>query len=275
MLHSPLRWVGGKSRLRAHIIPLFPDHDTYCEPFGGGGWVLLGKKPAATEIYNDLDADLVAFFRVVQRDPQALIDSFQWTLVSREEFTRLAALDPATLSDVDRAHRLYYLLMAGWGGELKYPRFQTAVQDAGHGNRLIGALRTLDQRLRPVHARLRTVTIEHGSWERVIDLYDSPGTFFYIDPPYPDNGVNYAHNMPDLADHRRLAARLARAQGQWMISSYDRPELRALYGGLHVESIQSASGMATGDKTGRVTNREMVVCNFIPPCRAAQPSLFA
>ena len=51
--------------------------------------------------------------------------------MSRAEFERLADLDPIQLTDVQRAHRFYYLIMAGWGGELDYPRFQTSITDGG------------------------------------------------------------------------------------------------------------------------------------------------
>jgi DNA adenine methylase len=85
------------------------------EPFAGAAWVLFGKPPSNVEVLNDIDQDLITFFRVVKEKPEALIASFKWTFASRAEFNRLAQQDPTTLSDVDRAHRFYYLIMAGWG----------------------------------------------------------------------------------------------------------------------------------------------------------------
>lgn len=263
MLNSPIRWVGGKSRLRKFILPLIPEHTCYVEPFGGGGWVLFGKKPSPVEVYNDIDQELVNFFRVLKHRPEELIRSFEWELVSRAEFERLANEDPATLSEVQRAHRFYYLIMAGWGGELDYPRFQTSISDGGHGNRLIGALKRLRQRLEPVHDRLRTVIIENLSWEDCIDRYDREKTFMYIDPPYPQNGCNYKHNMQDWEEHRQLAVRLANTKCKWMLSSYDRPEVRDMYDGYDIIPIQSYSGMNT-EKNGseRVLNEEVLIANF-------------
>lgn len=268
MVNSPIKWAGGKSRLRKQIIPIIPAHTCYVEPFGGGAWVLLGKKPSQVEIYNDIDGELVNFFRIIKNRPQDFMDAFEWELVSREEFERLAYIDTTTLDEVERARRLFYLIMAGWGGELNYPRLQTSITDGGHGNRLIGALKTLEKRIRPVHDRLRTVIVENLDWEALINRYDSPTTVFYVDPPYPGNGVNYKHNMKSWEDHERLATRLAHAQGKWIVSSYDRPEVRTLYGGSHIIAVQSASGMATADGgEGRVTNKEILVCNFEPSAR--------
>ena len=127
VINSPFKWVGGKSRLRKRIISLFPPHTCYVELFAGAAWVLFGKPPSDVEVLNDLDQDLITFFRVVREKPAELIASFEWELVSRAEFERLAKVDVSQLTDVQRAHRFYYLIMAGWGGELHYPRFQTSI----------------------------------------------------------------------------------------------------------------------------------------------------
>ncbi len=265
MINSPIRWVGGKSRLRKHIIPLIPDHTCYVEPFAGGAWVLFGKQPSPVEVINDIDQELINFFRVLKHKPEELIQSFEWELVSRAEFERLAQANPTQLSDIERAHRFYYLIMAGWGGELDYPRFQTSISDGGHGNRLIGALKHLRKRMEPVHARLRTVIIENLSWEQCIDRYDRPKTFMYLDPPYPKNGCNYKHNMQDWEDHRRLAVRLSETKCKWILSSYDTPEVRQMYPGYQIIPIQSYSGMSA-KKNGvkRVLNQEVLIANFDP-----------
>lgn len=265
MLNSPFKWVGGKSRLRKPIIDLLPPHTCYVEPFAGAAWVLFGKPPSEVEVLNDLDQDLITFFRVVKEKPDELIRSFEWELVSRAEFERLASLDPRELTDLQRAHRFYYLIMAGWGGELNYPRFATSITDGGHGNRLIGALKTLNDRLQPIHERLRTVIIENLPWQACIDRYDRASTVLYLDPPYPGNGCNYAHNMRDWESHKELADRLSETRCKWILSSYDIPEIRELYESYFIISVQSASGMRIKkNSTSRVLNREVLVTNYEP-----------
>ena len=270
MINSPFKWVGGKSRLRKFIIPLIPEHQCYVEPFGGAAWVLFGKSPSRIEVLNDIDEELINFFRVVKRQPEELVESFEMELVSRSEFRRLAGLEPRLLSEVERAHRFYYLIMAGWGGEAAYPRFQTSASDGGHGNRLIGALKTLRRRIEPVHNRLKTVIIENLDWRECIDRYDRPTSFLYLDPPYPGNGANYKHNMRLMAEHSAIAERLAQAQGKWMLSSYDTEEVRANFRHYHIVPIQSASGMraadadADGSGRKRTLNKEVLVLNYDP-----------
>jgi DNA adenine methylase len=265
MINSPFKWVGGKSRLRKQIISLLPKHTCYVELFAGASWVLFGKPPSDVEVLNDIDQEIVTFFRVVKEKPEELIASFEWELVSRAEFKRLASLEPASLTDIQRAHRFYYLIMAGWGGELKYPRFQTSISDGGHGNRLIGALETLRKRLAPVHERLKTVIIENLDWRICLERYDRPNTVMYIDPPYPDNGANYAYNMRDWKDHQELADRLHKTECKWILSSYDIPEVRSLYQQNYVVAVQMASGMkAKKNGNERVINKEVLITNYQP-----------
>lgn len=266
LVNSPIKWVGGKSRLRGKIIALLPEHTCYVEIFGGAGWVLFGKPPSKVEVLNDIDSELINFFRVVRNRPEEFLSAFDLELVSREEFTDLANADTATLGEIERARRFYYLIMAGWGGELNYPRFQTSITDGGHGNRLIGALKYLRERVEPVHARLKTVIIEHLDWEACLGRYDSQQTVFYLDPPYPKNGVNYYHNMRSIEDHQRLAARLKETQGKWILSSYDTEEVHEMYRGFNVVKVESFSGMRTKrTEMTRVKNQEVLVMNYEPP----------
>lgn len=266
MTNSPIKWVGGKSRLRKKIISLLPPHTCYVEPFAGAAWVLFAKPPSDVEVLNDIDQDLINFFRVVRENPEEFIASFELELVSRAEFERLAGLDTSQLTDIQRAHRFYYLIMASWGGEYNYPRFQTSISDGGHGNRLFGALETLRERIMPVYKRLHNVIIENLDWQECIDRYDRPNALMYVDPPYPDNGCNYVYNMREKEAHEILAARLKRAQCKWILSSYDTSYVRTLFEEYYIVPVQSSSGMSTEkNSTTRVVNEEVLITNFPPP----------
>lgn len=269
-VRSPIKWAGGKSRLRKLIVALIPeDHTCYVEPFGGAAWVLFAKPPSDVEVYNDIYGELVNFFRVIKNKPKEFLESFKWDLVSRQIFNELKATDPTTLSDVERAHRFFYLIMAGWGGESKedYARFQTSISDGGGGNRLIGALNSLEQRIIPVYERLRRVIIEHLDWREVLERYDSPRTVFYLDPPYPENGVNYHHNMRSLGEHLQMIEILSRIRGRWILSSYEWMEkyIREIVPNAYVHKVSSYSGMKKKKHAGeRVKNEEILVANFPP-----------
>ena len=113
--HRPaLRYHGAKWRLAPWIISCIPAaHDSYIEPFGGSAAVLLRKSRSPIEVYNDLDGDVVAFFRMLRERPDDLIRAIYWTPFAHAEqqLSRQPTDDP-----LERARRLYarsYLTISG------------------------------------------------------------------------------------------------------------------------------------------------------------------
>lgn len=261
MIRSPIKWVGGKYKLRKKLISMLPPHQRYVEVFAGAAWVLFGKEPSEYEVLNDIHPEVVNFFKVVKTQPEELISSFRWDLASREEFERLLDLDPQSLDPVDRAHRFFYLVMAGWGGELHRARFQTSISDGGHGNRLIGALKRLEERILLANRRLQNVTIEQQDWRVCVDHYDEDNTVMYLDPPYPSNNCNYEYNMRSMEIHRDIADRMKQSSAKFLLTTYDRPELVKLFSDFDRLHVEFPSGMPS--ENGR-TNKEIIVTNFKP-----------
>ncbi len=66
MLKPPIPRMGGKSKLRKHIIERIPEHICYVEPFFGAGWVYLGKEPSKVEVINDVDKELINMFHMIK-----------------------------------------------------------------------------------------------------------------------------------------------------------------------------------------------------------------
>src|SRR5689334_17914859 len=102
---GPLSYIGGKNRLAKTIISLLPEHITYVEPFSGGAQVLFHKSASNVEVINDLDFEVVNFFRVCQWHPEELVRYLRYCLVSRRLHQLHVATDPATLTDIQRAGR--------------------------------------------------------------------------------------------------------------------------------------------------------------------------
>lgn len=59
-------WIGGKRRLAKHILPLFPAHECYVEPFCGAAALYFLKTPGKIEVINDINGELVNLYRVVK-----------------------------------------------------------------------------------------------------------------------------------------------------------------------------------------------------------------
>lgn len=69
-------WMGGKSRLAKDILPLFPQHTCYVEPFAGAAALFFKKEPSKAEVLNDVNGDLVNLYRVVKHHLEEFVHQF-------------------------------------------------------------------------------------------------------------------------------------------------------------------------------------------------------
>lgn len=177
-MNSPIPWLGGKRLLRKRVIDLFPEHKCYVEVFGGGAWVLFGKEPSSVEVLNDIDGELINFYRIVKCCHHELLLELQWDLVSREYFSKLKREEPnPDCSNVLRAKRFFYLIKASFGGQ--GGNFGVTPSAKPKLN-----LVEVDTVIQKAHDRLKRVTIEQLDFEPLITRYDRDYTLFYLDPPY-------------------------------------------------------------------------------------------
>jgi len=240
-LDSPIKWVGGKSNLRAHVVDLLPSGaECYAEVFAGAGWVLFGKPPHPVEVLNDANGDLVNLWRVLKWRPAELLERIQQHLYSREMFLALRERRPDDGDEMERAVWLYLLIQMSFGADLsrtRRPRF-------GFWNKAPRALflnKSLEQ-FEPAFYRLRNVFVEHLDCCDLIGRYDQPRTVFYCDPPYLET-CGYAEGF-GLADHERLAARLRGIAGRFLLTINDHPTIRRLYDGCEIEEAREARALA-------------------------------
>lgn len=209
-----LPWIGGKRRIAKRLVSLLPEHQTYVEPFCGGAQVFFHKERSRVEVLNDLDGELVSFLRVCQLHHPELVRYLAFATSSRRWFEIYAALDPAVLTDIQRAARFYYLQKHSFGGRIHGQNYHYSVsKPSNYKTDLIA------ETLAAVARRLERVQLENWPYDKVIERYDRRETFFYLDPPYV--GVpHYRHNLPDH-EFRRLAERLARIKGMFLLSIND------------------------------------------------------
>lgn len=217
-----LRYHGGKYRLAEWVIGFFPPHRVYVEPFGGGASVLLQKARARTEVYNDLDREVVNLFRVLQDAKQAkqLAALLDLTPFAREEYER--CYEPAK-APVERARRMIGRSFMGQSSKGIWQRsgFDTRVNPDGFASR-VNAMAHVGDASRVAAARFRGVIIENDTAEKMVSRHDRPDTLFYVDPPYlldrKGAGV-YRHRMTE-DDHRALGLTLRGARGMVVVSGY-------------------------------------------------------
>lgn len=257
-LRSPLGYLGGKSRLAKRIVERIPDHTCYVEPFCGGAWVYFTKPPSRVEVLNDMDSELVRFWNVVRHHLPEFIRCLDFTLVSREQFENERTQDPGLLTDVQRAVRYYRQQRMAYGGKTTNRTFGTSIQRPSSLN-----LNSVEETLRTTHRRLSRTTIEHLDACDCIQKYDSPQTFFYIDPPYW-NADFYAVSFKE-DDFKRLCDTLKKVTGKFIVSLNDTPEIREIFKDFKIDAIEtkySLGNSRVAKKTRGEDRKEVLIHNL-------------
>lgn len=231
-------WYGGKYSHLEWLLPLLPVSGVrhYCEPFGGSAAVLLNRPPASVETFNDIDGEVVNFFRVLRDQPDELIRALALTPFSREEFALACAPLTGTESNLERARRFFVRarqVRTGLAQTATIGRWANCINTsrAGMSGVVSRWLNSVD-RLWEIAARLIRVQIENRPALDVIRLYDDEKTLFYVDPPYPHQSRTdrraYGYEMSD-DDHRLLAEVLHAVRGRVALSGYWCPLYAQLY----------------------------------------------
>jgi DNA adenine methylase len=226
-----LRYYGGKWKLAPWIISHFPAHKNYVEPCGGAASVLLQKPRSPLETYNDLDGNVVNFFRVLRDRPEELIRKIRLTPWARAEYE--LSLQPCE-DETEKARRFF---MSAWmsfnGGTGDNPRLFGWRHTKDSRLRLPAAFDIINNDLEQVSSRLAGVQIEQRDFVTIIEVYDNDEALIYIDPPYvaserTNNKDWYACEWTDT-DHQTAAALLRSALGYVIVSGYACPLYTELY----------------------------------------------
>lgn len=226
----PLRYHGGKWRMADKIIPLFPKHTTYVEPFGGGASILLRKSRSKNEIYNDLDGDIVNVFRVMQDKTlaQELRDKLIYTPYSREELM-LAWVDTEN-NPVEQARRCLIRSHMGFGsagatkGRTGFRGFDCYEESySAPANQWSDLPMYLDK----YTERLRGVVLENSCALKTIEKTNYKNTLLYVDPPYVmetrssmKGGQSYYRYEMSDNEHEKLLNTLNGSEHMVVLSGY-------------------------------------------------------
>lgn len=243
-----VRWAGGKSRLLGKIVPRIPRHRTYVEPFAGGLAVLLAKPRSPVEVINDLNGDLVSLYRCAQWHLDALCAEVEFMLMSRRNVADLVA-QPG-LTELQRAARFLVLNRSSFaGGGKTYGVYRT---NAPPSRSNILAL------LRGLNARLDKVSVENYPYERVLALYDTPESFFFLDPPYlATNASHYAGW--DQVQMQTFADRVLALRGTWIVTVDDSEFTRQAFKSCRITSVRTQNGALNRAKCSDATFGELII----------------
>ena len=235
--------MGAKKHILDKVYKRFPDpetYDTYVEPFIGGGSVFWFKEPTETEVINDLDSDIIEGYRLVKSVKSRDFPQDLTTLAKQRAYYG----KPKT-SDVGRLTQ-------------KVLKYCNTFGNIGKGNLYkkhnpYSKLQYIDD----YQKRLEGVKILNSDYKEVIKRYDSPETFFYLDPPYEDSERLYKHGKFDFEEFKDT---LSKVKGKWLLSINDSSNTRRLFKGYYARGfiVKARSNTDVGGKN----RKELLISNY-------------
>lgn len=257
---TPITYYGGKQNMLKHILPLIPEHNIYTECFAGGAAVFFAKKRASVEVINDLNGELINFYRVTVERFDELKAKIELLLHSRaaHQHAWYVYSHPQFFRKVDRAWAVFTLSKMGFAGQLS-SSFGFDKSEGRHPKKVFYAKSNFDLGLRE---RLECATIEQDNAFKVIARYDMPDAFHFIDPPYVGSNMGHYSNMFNEQNLSELLELCTGLKGKFMLTMYPN-DLIAAAAKKHKWTIHEVDRQVSACKVeARRRQIEWIVCNY-------------
>jgi DNA adenine methylase len=216
---------GGKYWSCKKVLKEFPtDYDTYVEPFVGGGSIYLNTRKVDNEIINDLDPLLIELYIQIQNN-YLLFESTVNGEYNEEDFYRIKK--ELVHSNLGKLVKDYILKKTSYLGCMEGFAIYNGKKNF-----------KIKKNFLPIHNRLKDTIIHNENYNEIITKYDSPTTFFYLDPPYE----NSSKNISDYNDINleQLRNQLQTIKGRFLLSLNDSENNRELFKEFKINSLERA-----------------------------------
>lgn len=269
-LHPFVKWVGGKRQLLPELQKAMPSYyGRYYEPFVGGGALFFSIQPQYGYI-SDLNEELINLYITIRDDVEALINSLDQHVVTKEYYIKIRNLDRNAaeykqLSNIERASRFIYLNRTCFNGLYR-------VNSKGEFNVPFGQYRNPRlyerQNLLDCSSVLKTTEIQHADFANILN-YVKSGDFVYFDPPYLPLNVtssftSYTKEGFDIDMQKRLKEvcdELNDRQVMFMLSNSDTDFINNLYAEYSITKVYARRQInSVAAKRGKIT--EVLVKNY-------------
>lgn len=222
-IKTPFPYYGGKNNLAPWILSHAPEHVVYIEPFVGSAAVLLAKPESRVEVINDLNGDVVNFWRVLRDRHDELVALLELTPYARDEYLWCRDGKSGTIDPLERAREFFTRCCMAFNastGTVGFSASSAAKTAKAHTFR-----RRIDERLSRVAERIRGVEIENMDALDLIRRWRDPQAVVYLDPPYlgatRNSSSNYATDNGGAAFHEALMEVIEDFPGTVLLSGYD------------------------------------------------------
>lgn len=220
-MNAVLKYPGAKNRIAKRICEYIPEHNVYLEPYAGSLAVFFNKRASKIETLNDLDGDIVNYFRVIRDKLEEFKRAIEMTPFAREEYAN-AYIYSNSDSDIERARKFAVKCWMGFGcGNLYRNGFKSGQQS--NSPNPASAWDALPITLAEASKRLKNAQIENLPALELLSRYDTEDVFVYLDPPYlPDTRKKYLYKYEmNKGEHIELLEVIKNHPGKILISGYD------------------------------------------------------
>lgn len=221
-MKTVLKYPGAKNRLAEWVCGYIPSHSVYLEPYFGSGAIFFNKTPSKIETVNDLDKNVVNYFKVLRDKHEELIQKLRLTPFSRDEYYDAFNNCDENETDVERARKFIVRCWQGFGCSNLYRNgFRSSQQSISPET--TKEWLDIPERLIKANQRLLHAQIENLPAVELLKRYDTKDVFIYCDPPYllgTRKKYLYKHEMSDK-EHEELLKILRFHQGKVLLSGYD------------------------------------------------------
>tara|TARA_R110002050_G_scaffold136960_1_gene260294 strand:- start:2075 stop:2890 length:816 start_codon:yes stop_codon:yes gene_type:complete len=270
-----ISYIGGKSRMAKWIGEFIPECETYVEVFGGAFWVYvngnINEKPELKEVvYNDKNRYMANLFSCFRNPERMLIELNKYESQDKMLFNMFqnglnSLADSKTkfnLNDYDLATKYAYCATQVFSGsKILESKF---IDLKGKYVSKYDALKRKLQKDSIIEKMNKITKVENLDYTDLILKYDSPTTFFYVDPPYWKTENYYSNHDFDSEDHNTLITHLKLIKGKFALSYYDFPLLSYWLPKNEYKWEEREFSKAAGATKGKKQNKgtELLIMNY-------------
>ncbi len=257
-MKTPISYYGGKQTMLKHILPLIPEHKLYCEPFCGGAAVFFAKDKSPIEVINDLNGDVVNFYKVCKQDFAVLRMLIQQTPHSRKVHreSEFILKNPEAFSDIRRAWAFWVQANMSFSSQI--------FGGYAYERKSVGTVRKTSSKKqvfnKEIPKRFDLVDIECNDALKVIKSRDTEDTFFYVDPPYYNSDCGYYAGY-SIENFVGLLEALEQVKGKFLLSSYP-SEVLSEFSMRNNWNTHSISKKVAVTRLTKKTKTEVLTANY-------------